>query len=62
MKKGNNFMFNLITIKEFATNIKTPESTIYSWKQRGDIPLSCFKQIGGKWFVKVKQMQEWLDN
>ena len=54
-------MFNLMSIDEFAKEIGTAKSTIYSWKQRGDIPLSCFKQIGGRWFVKVKQMQEWLD-
>lgn len=61
MKKGNNFMFNLMSIKEFSKKLNKPESTIYSWKQRGDIPLSCFKQIGGTWFVRVKEMQEWLE-
>lgn len=55
-------MFGLITIEDFAKDIKTSKSTIYSWKQRGDIPLSCFKQIGGRWFVKVKQMEDWLEN
>lgn len=54
-------MFNLMSIKEFAKELNKPESTIYSWKGRGDIPLSCFKQIGGTWFVRVKEMQEWLE-
>lgn len=61
MKKGNNFMFGLITIAEFAKEIKTPVSTIYSWKQSGDMPQECFKKIGGKYFVRIKQTQEWLD-
>ena len=54
-------MFGLMKIKDFAKELGTPESTIYSWKQKGDLPPSCFKQIGGKWFVRVKNMREWLD-
>lgn len=54
-------MFGLITIAEFAKEIKTPVSTIYSWKQSGDMPQECFKKIGGKYFVRIKQTQEWLD-
>ena len=53
-------MFNLMKIKAFAQELGVPESTIYSWKGRGDIPLSCFKQIGGSWFVKVEEMKDWL--
>ena len=56
------FMFNIMSIKDFAKAIGKPESTVYSWKQKGDIPLTCFKQIGGTWFVRVTQMQEWIDN
>lgn len=62
MKLGNNFMFELMKIKDFAQELGVPQSTIYSWKRSGDIPLSCFKQIGGTWFVRVKQMKEWLEN
>ena len=60
MKKGNNFMFGLMKIKAFAEELGVPQSTIYSWKDRGEIPLSCFKQIGGTWFVRVNEMREWL--
>ena len=61
MKKGNNFMFGLMKIKDLANELKTPESTIRTWKRRGDIPLSCFKEIGGTVFVRVEQFKEWLD-
>lgn len=54
-------MFGLMSIKSFAEDIEKPESTVYSWKNGGAIPLSCFKQIGGTWFVKIKEMQEWLE-
>jgi len=53
-------MFGLISIKEFSKELNKPESTIYGWKNGGAIPLSCFKQIGGTWFVRVKEMQEEL--
>ena len=55
-------MFDLITIKELAKELGKPESTIYSWKQRGEIPLFCFKQIGGCWFVRVSKFKEWVDS
>ena len=54
-------MFGLMKIKDLAQELKTPESTIYSWKRRGDIPLSCFKEIGGTVFVKVEEFKKWLD-
>jgi excisionase family DNA binding protein len=54
-------MFGLMKIKAFAEELGVPQSTIYSWKDRGEIPLSCFKQIGGTWFVRVNEMKEWLE-
>lgn len=54
-------MFGLIKIKAFAEELGVPESTVYSWKRGGNIPSSCFKQIGGSWFVKVEEMKEWLE-
>ena len=60
MKKGNNFMFNLMKIKAFAKELGVAQTTIYTWKDRGESPLSCFKQIGGSWFVRVEEMKEWL--
>ena len=61
MKKGKNFMFGLMKIKDLAQELKTPESTIRTWKRRGDIPLSCFKEIGGTVFVKVEEFKKWLE-
>ena len=54
-------MFGLMKIKEFAAELGVPESTIYSWRRKGDIPPSCFKSIGGSIFVKIDEMKLWLD-
>ncbi len=54
-------MFGLMKVKAFAADLGVPESTIYSWRKRGDIPPSCFKCIGGKIFVKINEMKLWLD-
>ena len=50
---------NLITIKEFAKILDKPASTIYSWKDKGDLPAELFLQIGGTWFVKMNRFNEW---
>ena len=55
-----NSLFNIIPIKEFARQLGKPESTIRTWKRRGDIPAHCFKEVGNTIFVKVKEIQEWL--
>ncbi len=55
-------MFGLIRIKAFADEMKVPPSTVYSWRREGVIPPSCFKPIGGTLYVKVKEMQNWIDN
>ncbi len=52
--------FGIITIRDFAKSIGKPESTIRTWKRRGDIPSSCFKEVGNTIFVKLKEIQEWL--
>lgn len=54
-------MFGLMKIKAFSQELGVPESTVYSWKNGGAIPLSCFKQIGGTWFVREKEMREYLE-
>ncbi len=54
-------MFGLMKIKVFATELGVPESTVYSWRRRGDIPSSCFKEIGGSIFVKIEETKKWLD-
>lgn len=55
-------MFGLMKIKKFAAELEVPESTIYTWRKRKNIPEDCFIQIGGTWFVRVKATQEWLAN
>lgn len=54
-------MFGLMKVKVFASELGVPESTVYSWRRRGDIPSSCFKEIGGSIFVKIEETKKWLD-
>lgn len=51
-------LFNLMPIKEFAKQLGKPESTIRTWKLRGDIPAVCFVTIGSTVFVKVNTFME----
>jgi len=55
-------MLGLMTIKELAKELGKPESTVRTWKRRGDIPPYMFKEIGGTVFVKVEKLKEWLEN
>lgn len=50
--------FGIVSIKDFAKLIGKPESTIRTWKLRGDIPEVCFLVIGSTVFVKVNQFME----
>ncbi len=34
--------FKIMKLKDFAKEINTPESTVRTWKRRGDIPDYCF--------------------
>lgn len=52
--------FNLMKLKDFAKEISTPESTVRTWKRRGEIPASCFLIIGSTVFVRVKEIQQWM--
>lgn len=61
MKECNNFMFNLMSIKDFSKELKKPESTINTWRRRGDLPSSLFKIIGGTVFVRVDKFKEWVE-
>lgn len=54
-------MFGLMTIKDLAKELGKPESTVRTWKRRGNIPLSCFKEIGGTVFVRVEEFKKWVD-
>ena len=51
-------LFGIVSIKDFAKLIGKPESTIRTWKRRGDIPAICFVTIGSTVFVKVNQFME----
>ena len=55
-------MFDLITIKELAKELHKPESTIRTWKQRGELPPEIFKTIGGTIFVRAEKFREWVDS
>lgn len=55
-------MFGLLKIKQAAEGLGVPESTLRTWKRRGDIPEECFKHIGGTLYVREKEFQEWIDN
>lgn len=61
MKKGNNFMLDLITIKGLAEKINKPESTIRTWKRTGQIPKECFFKIGRTVFVREDKFNEWVE-
>lgn len=55
-------MLGLMTLKDLAKELGKPESTIRTWKRRGDIPALLFKTIGGTVFVRTEKFKEWLDN
>lgn len=55
-------MFGVMSIKEFAKAIGKPESTVRTWRLRGDMPPECFKVVAGTVFVKVKIAMDWLLN
>jgi hypothetical protein len=55
-------MFGLLTIKEFAKEMKKSESTIRTWRRRGVIPSDVFKDIGDSVYVRINKAQEWLDS
>lgn len=57
-----NIMFGLMTLKDLAEQLGKPESTIRTWKRRGDLPPSLFKNIGGTVFVRTEKFKEWIDN
>ncbi len=55
-------MFDLMSLKDFAKELNKPESTIRTWKRRGDIPNSVFKVIGNTVFVRMDKFKEWKDS
>ena len=61
MKKGNNLMDNLLTLSVAAEKLKVAESTLRTWKRRGDIPEECFKKIGTRVFMRKDKFEEWVE-
>lgn len=57
----NNFMCNLLSIKEFSVKLKKPESTIRTWIRRGDIPKKIIKKIGSTIFIIEERFNEWVE-
>ena len=56
----NDFNLGLAKLKDIAKEMNVPESTIRTWRQRGDIPDDCFKVIGGSVFIKSKSFKNGL--
>ncbi len=54
------FKNKIMKIKEFAIELNIPESTIRTWKRRGDIPAECFVVIGSTVFIKVEIFENWM--
>jgi hypothetical protein len=61
MNESKDFDSGLITLAEFAKKMKKPESTIRTWKRRGDLPSFLFKKIGGDVFIKRKRYEKWVE-
>lgn len=61
MQKGITMeLFKIMKLKDFAKEINTPESTVRTWKRRGEIPANCFLIIGSTVFVRIKEIQLWM--
>lgn len=52
----------IMRIKDLAKLMKKPESTIRTWKRRGEIPKECFIKIGRSIFVGQEKVKIWLDS
>lgn len=53
-------LFNIMKIKDFAKQIGIPESTVRTWRRRGEILEQCFFIIGSTVFVKVEEVRKWI--
>lgn len=54
-------MFEIMSIKEFAKEVGKSESTIRTWRRRGNLPSHIFLKIGGEIFIKTKKFQELIE-
>jgi len=57
----NDFISGLINLKEFSKGLGVPESTVRTWKRRGELPSFLFKSIGNSIFIKIKAYEKWLE-
>ena len=62
MKECKDFMFNLIDIKEFSKMIGKPESTVRTWRRRGDLPSQIFLKIGNSIFIKTAEFEKFTQS
>lgn len=53
-------MEDLISLKNFASILGKPISTIRTWKRRGNLPPQIFVIIGSTVFVKKSEFDEWI--
>lgn len=55
-------MTDLISINDFAKELKKPVSTINTWRRRGNLPQEIFFKIGGTVFVRKDKFQQWVES
>ena len=53
---------DLLSVKEFAEELRKPESTIRTWIRRKEIPEYCYKYIGKTIFIKKDKFIEWFNS
>lgn len=57
----NDFQTGLISLKDFAKFLNKPESTVRTWRRRGNLPSSIFKKIGADVFIRVERYKKWVE-
>ena len=55
-------MENLITLAVAAEKLNVAESTLRTWKRRGEIPSDCFKTIGTRVYLKKDKFEQFIDS
>ena len=51
-----------MTLKEFAKELGKPESTIKTWRRRGNLPPSLFLKIGNDIFIDTNEFKTFIEN
>ena len=62
MNVCNDLDFGIISIEKLAKALNVVPSTIYNWIREGVIPSYCYKKVRATYFIKKKQIQEWLES